>query len=163
MCKRCPNINVNLGHIFIMMLFDYVESTTWWFRAISWCWHRSSISNGYISVFRTDPPCLCCADFWDRPMYFSCADCNLSSFVASFHYFWGGWVSLGRRGSKAARLPPWKHLPFENRAVYFPWQKSAVNSVSNQISSPTRACTCEHAGTHTGKHWNTHMHLYHLL
>lgn len=68
-----------------------------------------SAARGYMgSFFGWDLPRLCCADFWDRPMSFSCSDCNLSSFVASFHYFFFFFffwldVSLETR-QRAARL-----------------------------------------------------------
>ena len=137
MCSHCPHIALNgymnLGHICMPALLDYVEFPTWWFKAITHRRHRSNVSSGYIrGVFyiHMDPPRLCCADFWDRLMSFSCADCNLSSFVASFFFFFFfGWVFSLEMRQQAARLSLQETQRTENRTARRPCQKACCELI----------------------------------
>lgn len=152
MCNRCPhvaqNININLGHICILVLFDYAEWRTWWFRAISqkvkWRWYQQWLEEekrffgGIFLVFvvqisGTDR-CLSHAQAAIYPLL-------LPVFIIFF-----GWVSLWRRGSEQPDSPPWKHLQLENRAAHFLCQKPAVNSFWDPLTY-TQACTVDNAST----------------
>ena len=156
MCSHCPHIALNgymnLGHICMPALLDYVEFPTWWFKAITHRRHRSNVSSGYIrGVFyiHMDPPRLCCADFWDRLMSFSCADCNLSSFVASFFFFFFlAGFSLWRWGSKRRDFPYRKHSAQKIEQLVVPAKKPAVNSSKNLMKCSNQInFSMQHTGT----------------
>lgn len=113
MCNRCPltalNINTNLGHICILLLFDYAEWRTWWFRAISRCRHRSSISGGYMRAFWEGSSLSLLCRFLRQTDVFLMNRLKFILFCCQFSlFFWPG-VSPEMR-QRAARLPSMETL-----------------------------------------------------
>lgn len=133
MCSRCPsvawNININLGHIRILVLFDYavvavmilanftereaevVSATQGGKKRIFFFFFSFFFFGGIFLVFvvqisGTDR-CLSHAHAAIYPLL-------LPVFIIFF-----GWVSLWRQGSEQPDSPPWKHLQLENRAAPF--------------------------------------------